>query len=143
MHKRTLAVQDLPRALTEALERLVKKDEAYHPFVIVGHVPTARFLQFAGSTEKLLYDVPQMGIVGRPCTISSGVMDAMVLVRSERHWSLAPDDLVTLTEDEDRRGLRRRWSRSRSGQWLRDNRRWLEEKVRGMDLLPLPQPVEQ
>ena len=71
----TVPASEIEPALTAALMRLVEKEVARRGFVIVEHEPSGRFFQFCTElgTRKLLYDVPQLGIVTQPCTLSEGV----------------------------------------------------------------------
>jgi hypothetical protein len=109
--KQTVLVQDLPRVLTDALERLVAKGNETRPFVIVDYAPTARFLQYATMPEtgQLVFDVPQMNLYARPCVdVRAGVVNAMMLVRSANGWALTDADSVTVTEHEDSEPLQKR-----------------------------------
>lgn len=125
--RQSMNVAALPLALTDALGRLVKKDVAQRGFVIVDHDSTGRFFQYctALSSRQLLYDVPQLGIVTQPCTLTEGVESGMALVE---RWGLADDELVTLTEDDSESGRRR---------LTRKAKEWLE-RLREKLTAPLP-----
>jgi len=121
--KQTVFVKHIPTALTDVLERLMKKDEAQRGFVIVEHDPTGRYLQFCTEpvTGKLLFDeggftnsvrLPPYVMKPMP-TVRSAVLSAEMLVRSMNGpgWSLRGDDEVTITEDDSEsrwRGLKRK-----------------------------------
>ncbi len=84
----------------------MEKDLACRGFVIVEHEPHKVFFQYCVALEKkqLLYDVPQIGIVSHPCTLTEGVSYGMTLVS---RWNLSENELLTLTEDDGESGRRR------------------------------------
>ena len=113
----TVSVSDIERELIAALRRLVEKGPARRGFVLVSHDPTGRFFQFGTelNTRRLFYDVPQIGIVARPCTLPEGVASAMALVK---RWGLNETVRLTLIEDDSESGRRR---------LVRKTKEWLEE----------------
>lgn len=127
MQQRAVPVSDIERELTAALMRLVQKDLAQRGFVIVRHDPTKRFFQYgvALNTRQLLYDVPQIGIVARPCTMREGVEAGMALIG---RWVLPETALLTLTEDDGESGRRR---------IVRKAKEWLD-RLRDRMALPAP-----
>lgn len=106
MQQQTVPVSSIERELAAALMRLVQKDLAQRGFVIVRHDPTKRFFQYcvALNVRQLLYGVPQIGIVGRPCTLQEGLDAGMALIE---RWALPETALLTLTEDDGESGRRR------------------------------------
>jgi hypothetical protein len=137
--KQTVSVERLRPALAEALERLMKKDEARRGFVIVDHEPTGRYLQFCTELEtgKLLFDVGGFTGSARPPpyvmkpmpTMRSAVLTTEMIVRSANGpgWGLTSEDEVTITEDDTEGGGRR---------VLRKTKEWLA------GLLSVPEPAE-
>ena len=110
MQKQTVLMEQLRPALTDALDRLVKKDLAQHGFVIVDHGPTKRYLQFCTdpATGVLLFDeggvtdavrLPPYEQTPMPDVLSA-VARAEVLMRSFAGWSLSSEDEIAITEDD-------------------------------------------
>lgn len=115
--KKNVPVSDIEIELTAALTRLVRKDPVQFGFVVVEHDPTGRFFQFCAElgTRKILYDVPQLGIVIQPCTLSDGVARGTDLVRRR---DLEETEQLTITEDDGESGRRR---------LIRKTKEWLKE----------------
>lgn len=134
-----MLVQDVRPALADALERLMKKDEAQRGFVIVDHEPTGRYLQFCTELEtgKLLFDEGGFTNALRPPpyvttpmpSVFRAVVTAEALMRSASMagWQLIGEDEVTITEDD---------TEGRGRRLLRKAKRWVE------DLLGAPEPAE-
>jgi hypothetical protein len=122
MQKQVVAVKHLRYPLTAALERMMAKDPAVHPFVIVEANNTDSFLQYCGSAgERLIFDVPQQEIQLECDNVAHAVLNAEQLI--EKSWRLGDDDTVTIIEDEDN-GIRRR------------AKAWLEKLKEKIGLVP-------
>ena len=113
----TVPASEIESALTAALKRLVDKDVARRGFVVVRHEPTSRFFQYGleVGTRRLFYDVPQLGVVAESCSLPEGLAFGVHLVEC---WRLAPNEPLTLTEDDSESGRRR---------LVRKTKEWLEE----------------
>lgn len=117
MTKQTVLVEQLRPTLIDALERLMKKEEAQRGFVIVDHAPTGRYLQFCTELETgtLLFDSGgRTGVVRLPPfitepmpSVSHGVLAAETLIRGSYGWSLSAEDELTITEDDSESRRRR------------------------------------
>jgi len=125
MTKKTVPVICIEHELTEALRRLVEKDPSRRGFVVVRHEPTERFFQFCTelNTRQLCYDVPQIGVEARPCTLFEGVASGMALID---RWGLNETAQLTLIEDDTESGRRK---------LTRKAKEWLE-KLREKLLIP-------
>ncbi len=119
MQKQVVLVKHLRYPLTGALERLTSKDPERHPFVIVEANSTDSFLQYCGSAgEPLIFDVPQQDIQMECDGVAHAVLSAEQLI--EKNWRLGDDDTVTIIEDENKGGIKRR-----AKEWLEK----LKEKI--------------
>lgn len=71
MTSRTVLLRDLVPELTVVLEELMASDLERRPFVIIQDTVTKKFVQFIRrykpKTGELLFDVPLMGVVLKPC----------------------------------------------------------------------------
>lgn len=107
--RQVVRVEQLRSALTDALERLVKKDRAQLGFVVVEQ-PDVRYLQFSTDPESggLLFDEGGFtGVYRPPPFVTKPVPDpfraatiAEVQIRSYSGWSLSSEDKVTIVEDD-------------------------------------------
>jgi hypothetical protein len=86
--------------IRQALERLVAKEEALHPFIIVEKVGRPDlFVQFAGSRQRgLLFDVPALRIVLEKTTPKEGAFRATAELIV---LGVLPDERVLIHERED------------------------------------------
>lgn len=76
------ALKDVELVLRSSLQSMLATPESQRPFVVVQDMVTERFVQFCGSLERgVMFDVPALGIVAEPCTVSEGVQRALDTLR--------------------------------------------------------------
>jgi hypothetical protein len=60
-------LKDARPEIAAAIGRMLEKPRAHRPYLVITDTVTGTFVQFCGSDqEPLLFDVPVLGIVGRP-----------------------------------------------------------------------------
>lgn len=89
------------KPIQDALERLLGRSEARHPFVIVSKVGCPGvFVRFAGSRERgLIFDVPARNIATPVLTPLDGAMAAVSMLQD---MGVLECQRVLVHEEEDR-----------------------------------------
>jgi len=104
--------------ITAALERLMRKNEWYHPFVVIEKVGRPDlFVQFATNATVLLFDVPLLGIVLEPCR--SPALGAQLAIARLRNLGVRDDERILINEEDDKKSGRGEPFWRKALAWLR------------------------
>jgi len=98
-----MLIRELQQPLTAALQRMIERPEALRPFVVVNVLQQDTFVQFCGSSERLIrfeFVEGDMAILFKPGTPAE-VAAAFALSFLTQNLSLDPGLEVRIDENPD------------------------------------------